>query len=680
MPCLTTEQILNINNFLNQVISTLTEWSQPGSRFYELDAYSFLGGFLPCGRVPKADDEIFAANQRIQNLNDALAILANATEDTTQSEGEEETDSCAQLVAAINALSAKLDLTTTINNALNAFIPILIAALQPKFDTVNNNIDNSTDIILSGHTTINENVNDVKIGINDTRIELREARERLIVIQSENRGIEILERIHDTRTELREARERLIVVEDCVCPRIEIGENNEIDVDDLIARLMAEINIALERNAILIFDSLYYEIGNMITNLEARLNVKIDSPAWLPGINAKLDLIIELLKKLDEIIAFLKDLDVYLRGILGKIALDIEALINIANNIDASVSSIQTALSLLNQTINQLENNVEIIRNLLNQLSNVTNNILNQVQNLQNTVNNQNVDLTPVLLAIGGIVSLINSLQQDVDRLQPPNIAGSTNSNGCLITQTYSYGGIGFNGISSQLSSLSSQINSLHSELCPIIQQEQEIIEGELVNIDCENPDNIITTSFSGNGLRAIVAGLETNSNNLVKIHQEICKQKAEEPNCFVVVPSDVDEELPIPKQLIIHWRVDNIEEIGKVSKWQSTIPLPISNLNWQTHFENLRWVRGNVTGRWYLQNSTARLGGYFETEQNAIDTLNQLIQLTTLEPKTTLPRITKNSSTFIQSVGVVTRPYKAVIVEKQGNQIIPIQCFTPNN
>lgn len=673
MPCLTTNQIVEIREFLNQVTETLKEWAEPGSRFYELDAYSFLGSFLPCGRVPKADDEIFAANQRIEDIAKALSILAQAKDEEEQppDEGEGDDDNCEELIVAINNLSAKLDLTTTINNALNAFIPILVAALNPKFVDVNTNIDESTTRIIGAVVSVTNNVNLARDAISDTRTELREARERLIVIQGANKDVEILERIHDTRTELREARERLIRVEDCVCPRVEGG--TDFDVDDLILRLMAEINAALDKQAILIFDSLY----DQIILMEGRLNVKIDNPNWLAGINAKLDTIIRLLDKLDQIINFLRDLDLYIRTNLDRIALDIKTLINIANNIDANVSSVITALSLLRSIVNEIDNNIDIVRNLVNQLTTISNNILNQVQNISNQNNNNN---TQVLLLLGQIISTLNALNNELDRLQPPILSGSIVSSGCLAVNSYAYGGNGFIGLSSQITSLSSQINNLHSELCPTITNNDEVLQGELVTIDCETPDSIIRTPYSGSGLQVIMAGLEVQSNNTLAMHREICKKKEEEPNCFIVMPSDVDEELNIPRQLVIHWKVDDENIPIEDAHWSSTIPLPISGLDWETHFESLRWVRGNVVGRWYLQNSTSRLGGYFNTEQDALNTLNQLIQLTTLQPKTPLPRITRNSSTFITSIGLITKPYKVVLADKVGNKIVPIACYTPNN
>ncbi len=155
----------------------------------------------------------------------------------------------------------------------------------------------------------------------------------------------------------------------------------------------------------------------------------------------------------------------------------------------------------------------------------------------------------------------------------------------------------------------------------------------------------------------------------------EACEED-KETHCEVLLPSDIYQELNVESQLMIRFGT----EYPKTTGWGTRIhiPNPIANLDWCTHFDDLKWERGPIVGRVYFENSGIYTGGYFKDEEEAKRVLNQLKALS--KSAVTRPfRITKEGSPRRNPVQQRTRAVRAVVaIMAPGGEILEKRCYCP--
>lgn len=658
MPCYTVNQVLRMKELVTNSRNWLDELRKPGSRLYELQAYAFLVNLIPTGIVPSDEAAIGLTITRFNELVEVLQILDQSFEEIDGNaggggSGEIPTDpveaECDDLISILTDINNNLDIEAKIRIIFNEYLPKIVDALNPSFVSTNNNIITLNNNVI---TNAEDNTTEILLRIQDTRSELREARERLIEIQSNNKDLEILQRIEDTRIELREARERLIRVEECVCPRIEPREETEIDIDDLVNRIENRIGLLLDAK----LNDLYLRLGDFIRlQLEGAISSirnYIDNPSWLGNLQAQINNINNSLIKLDQLINLLTALQSYLNQQFSLLKADVDLVKNIAENIDTNVSLVYDIVSQLRDRITDLDQIITLIDRSREQEAN-------------------NARTTHALL--GTALITLGIIDDKLDDLNPL-LEGSIIAQRCNETQLLPFSGRGLFGVRDQLSALSIQLNLIHQDYCLAQQQQTEEFNGVIQSYNCES-ETTIDLPFSGNGNQLLINGFQTLSQALLPVQREVCDLSGE---CFVMAPTDVQEELVLERQLILHWRVDNNQKLKQVSRWTSKIDNPIDDLDWCMHLDQIRWTGGNITIRQYFVGTETRLGGYFLDEQSGLETVEQLISLTKMQRRTPVPRITKNGSTFIESEGVVRRIYKAVIADIVDGKPIPVICLKP--
>ncbi|MEO0934208.1 MAG: hypothetical protein AAFY21_10785, partial [Cyanobacteria bacterium J06641_2] len=120
---------------------------------------------------------------------------------------------------------------------------------------------------------------------------------------------------------------------------------------------------------------------------------------------------------------------------------------------------------------------------------------------------------------------------------------------------------------------------------------------------------------------------------------------------------------------LIIHFvTLDNYPKRKSNSSYrpvQIPSPIDIETLDWETHFENLRWEQGNLFCELELQDSEGQkvrppVSGYFKNESSAFAYFDQVLLLTTLSEYNRKSHSQTNPKRLITEK--TTRPYAAFV------------------
>lgn len=249
--------------------------------------------------------------------------------------------------------------------------------------------------------------------------------------------------------------------------------------------------------------------------------------------------------------------------------------------------------------------------------------------------------------------------------------------------QEYSYNGIGLKAIAQQVDQVFPILQQVVDKLCHPVKDEE--YEKECLIVQCgngyldESVHEIIR--YEGSGLKLLSSKLDA----VIKQNQFLLNttcQPSEEQGCVVLLPDERYAEFTVTKQLVLTFGENYPKQTG--SLWHVNIPMPIDNLDWCEHFENISMRKGSVNGRLYWENSKIYTGSYFESEEEARRVLALLAALSTSTPRQNNgsldPRITKGAKTKRIPQNRVTRCVKAVVsdINPLTGEPTGVQCYKP--
>lgn len=131
-------------------------------------------------------------------------------------------------------------------------------------------------------------------------------------------------------------------------------------------------------------------------------------------------------------------------------------------------------------------------------------------------------------------------------------------------------------------------------------------------------------------------------------------------------------------KQLIIHFvkTADYPKRTANSPYWKVQIPSPIDTLDWDTHFVNMSWQRGNLYCELELQDGNNNkinppVSGFFQDQASADSYFDSILALTTFSQRNRKYHPNTNPQKNIQQQ--TTRPYRAFVtfIDSDGNVIV---------
>lgn len=716
MPCLTTAQITEVLEYIDGAKTFLNQQGFcPGSRFCELEAYAFDIALLPVGTVPADEEGRKLASLNDINLSKAEEIIKSATPDIVPPEDEppvdlpppiESTgDACTDITNAINRLSS-LDFGITINQLQTELYDLKVSVtslINPdNLVTINSNIlgvvaiidneilpslaflVNSSGILDADIAYIKTQIDTTLLRLEDTRIELKEAREcchRLEVELSE-RTVEILERIHDTRVELKEARddakEVLTILKTDISGTLQ-GENcTDLDPSYNYTGLglvglqsqMSALSLQVKDLTTVVCGVSSVDVTAQIAELRATLIAQASALAMLiadietgSGGGGYADLLTAIQTKLDVILNEINnlvvgsDVEVNLDPILAAIAaLKLDGDDN-ANTIINNISSVQT-------TINTLD--LSTVNNTLNQL-------IQYAGDTQSTVNNTYTELTGTTTApptkldriliglelLDVILGLLEQLQNLLTDKTLTNTSYSCDEEGILQPKTYTASGDGFDFVASALSILSIQLNDLQLIVGCNNGADSVSIEGSFTTYDCDTKE--IVLPYSGNGILGVESAITALSKQIDNLRVITCESAKD---CTLILPGDEFAEVFVPRQLSVTILPVDMEG-KKYDDYRKFIhvPNPVDDINWCTHIEPFKFWRGKSTGRVSWENSKLWSGSTYRDEDECVRISNHIASISTRTAVDPDGRFTKRGSPkYNQKPPIEYHAVKAVI------------------
>jgi hypothetical protein len=132
----------------------------------------------------------------------------------------------------------------------------------------------------------------------------------------------------------------------------------------------------------------------------------------------------------------------------------------------------------------------------------------------------------------------------------------------------------------------------------------------------------------------------------IAKIRAQECQKSTDCPIPMHI--GELYEHLPVSNQLVLEFAQ---KDDPKRSRWHLAVPAPrpCDTYDWCRDFQPLVRTMGNVAARITWKNHTMKTAAWCDTEQNAEEFMNKLINLSTLEPVVNADgksiRITKNGS-----------------------------------
>ena len=166
---------------------------------------------------------------------------------------------------------------------------------------------------------------------------------------------------------------------------------------------------------------------------------------------------------------------------------------------------------------------------------------------------------------------------------------------------------------------------------------------------------------------------LESQNRGLKQICEAI--KEPEETDVVAIVASHRDISRIEGKKLTLHFvSLDNYPKRQQNTSYRAVqIPSPIesSALDWIIHFENIRWIQGNLYCELSLKDENEILykpsiSGFFRDEAAADDTFNKFLNLTTLqEASRTYHKRTVSARNIPK---IETRPYRAFVTYVNDN------------
>lgn len=158
---------------------------------------------------------------------------------------------------------------------------------------------------------------------------------------------------------------------------------------------------------------------------------------------------------------------------------------------------------------------------------------------------------------------------------------------------------------------------------------------------------------------------------------KQICEAIKEPSNDEVVAIIASHRDIPRieGKKLILHFvSLDNYPKRKQNTSYRAVqVPSPIDNesLDWATHFENIRWVQGNLYCELSLKDENGILykpsiSGFFRDEAAADNTFNKFLELTTLQEASRIYH--KRTVSARNILEIETRPYRAFVTYVNDN------------
>ena len=218
-----------------------------------------------------------------------------------------------------------------------------------------------------------------------------------------------------------------------------------------------------------------------------------------------------------------------------------------------------------------------------------------------------------------------------------------------------------------------------------------EFVTIDVPVVSCEpNSDNILAPVWGTTSI-TVIKGTQDLARKqfqeMAKIRENLCTARAEDHECYVLLPAEPYDELHVPTQLVVRFGLNYPASTG--SKWDIHLPSPIPGLNWCEHFEPLtRTVVDQNSelrfcGRQYWGNSKVWTGGYFASEEEASTFLDQVTALSLATPgkRTITKRVKPNGLPPEEAVRNV-RAVRAVVSNisySLGKPVITdIECYAP--
>lgn len=269
--------------------------------------------------------------------------------------------------------------------------------------------------------------------------------------------------------------------------------------------------------------------------------------------------------------------------------------------------------------------------------------------------------------------------------------------------------GEGLEGIYSLLKGLSLQIENSQKSIIkciPELQSPTDLVPG-LCPLDLDNPENkeqkLIREDGQESDIQEIIlenVGLFSPERNLkylpsflVSKYQEwsILAQRENLKYCdkndidaIAILPSDYEIRGKQQTQLFIRWtELENypVLKMGD-STWQSIVPNPIDNLDWENHFEDLRWYRGEQYAILKYEGIRGNTKGFFLNKAAADAYFDEILTLTKLSERNGSSRYYSDRTDMkLKPREVLIRPYRAYLArinEEGGAEILA--CLSPKD
>lgn len=652
---------------INSLISFLEDAIGAGGRYDRIGAFDWLTGLAPIGFVKRAEEDIFLIEQHLINLRDMVSYLLSlpvceeslATEEpdpTDPTDPTEESD-CDDLVNAINNFNIDItaDLDAFLIGLMTQFRAELTLQLNALFDRLTNNfddlfvyLDEQFSFVFRDLTQINENILIINETTNDTYSLV------LAIPDYGYRFIEILERIHDTRTELKQANDRLIVIEECVCPSNDGG----LDIDEITNALILALNARFDENSQYIINELFSKIKTDLAiqfgDWYEKISTRIDNPNYRLAFETSFQLILSKLEELDNDIENI---------VIGNVSLDIDFA-----PITDRLTEIDILLRNLQSDIDSIENDINTFETIGSQIITTTNNTY------QTTISNNQI--------INNLTSTVDDLDSDIEKILnelQANLIGSYEFITCdsqkVESQTLNYAGTGLNGINQALIRLSEQLKLSVRTLCT------ETVSGTYTPYDCGVKAMSVPYTYS-----SLKDGVEKLHTRLTTIEAKVCEIGSDD--CLILEPGDKQLEMDIQNQLIIklkqkdgnntsNWQLVIPEPIEDIDWCKHIEPLYTRPIK-----------KGRIFGRIFFGNDRTHTWSYFESVEEAERVLEQILApLSTLPVYNPFNpgkgRYTIGGSPKRQIIGRELIPYKVIVAKKDAltGNFNPEQCITrPRN
>lgn len=203
------------------------------------------------------------------------------------------------------------------------------------------------------------------------------------------------------------------------------------------------------------------------------------------------------------------------------------------------------------------------------------------------------------------------------------------------------------------------------------------------------NPDNEIDSNEDSVSVTSNFNVYLAYMMNLIHQQQRILSIPICDPRSEVV-PINVSDRVTRGtrgRHLILHFvDLDNYPKRSANSSYRPIqIPLPINNedLDWETHFDSMRWIQGNLYCELDLQDSdgnkyTPSVAGFFDSKASAENYFNRVLAVTQLQALAIKSHPTSNPKVNIQRRE--TRPYRAFVmnIDNNGNTVCELKLVPP--